>query len=225
MSESWSVERLRGSASELHGRALGPEVGRRAVVLEVERPALVLGSTQPEDDVDRAAVDAFHVEVARRRSGGGAVLLMPNQTLWVDIEIPRGDPMWDDDVGRAFHWLGATWVLALSDLGVRASMHTGGTLETAWSRTVCFGGLGPGEVTVDGRKLVGISQRRTREGARFQCVLHRTWDPIPLLGLLALHRERAAAITDLSRTGAGLDVDHDVVVDALRRRLPDLPSQ
>lgn len=217
----WLVERLRGSAAALHDRPLGPEVVRRVAVLELERPALVLGSTQRETDADALALDAFDVELAKRRSGGGAVLLVPDQTLWVDVELPRGDRLWDDDVGRASQWLGRAWVVALAELGVHGSVHSGGVLETPWSRKVCFGGLGPGEVTVDGHKLVGISQRRTREGARFQCLVHRRWDPVPLLGLLALHhRERAAAICDLALAGAGLDVAPRDVVDALLRHLP-----
>ena len=44
---------------------------------------------------------------------------------------------------------------------------------TRWSSLVCFGGVGAGEVTVDGRKVVGLAQRRTRHGAWFHgaCVL------------------------------------------------------
>jgi hypothetical protein len=221
LSATWSVERLRGSAADLHDRPLGPTVVRRAVVLDVERPALVLGSTQREADADTAALAAFEVDLVRRRSGGGAVLLVPRQTLWVDLELPSDDELWDDDVGRAFHWLGRAWVAALGDLGVTVDVHTGGVLETAWSRKVCFGGLGPGEVTLDGRKLVGISQRRTRAGARFQCLVHRRWDPVPLLGLLALHhRARAVALCELERAGAGLDMDAERVVDALLEALP-----
>ena len=93
----------------------------RAVhVFEVERPALVLGSAQPDDVVDRAACAAAGVEVVRRRSGGGAVLLEPGGVVWVDVELPRGDPLWDDDVGRAAWWLGERWAVALADLGVTA---------------------------------------------------------------------------------------------------------
>lgn len=221
MIRSWSVERLRGSATTLHARPLGPDVVRRVTVLEIERPALVLGSTQRESDVDLLALEAFDVELVRRRSGGGAVLLVPDHTLWVDVELPRHDALWDDDVGRASHWLGRSWMLALAELGLTAAVHTGGVLERPWSRRVCFGGLGPGEVTVDGRKLVGISQRRTRDGARFQCVVHRRWDPAPILGLLELrHHERAAARRDLADAGAGLDLDDGPVLDALLRQLP-----
>lgn len=221
MTTGWTVERLRGSAAALHDRALGPAVERRVCLMSLARPALVLGSTQPESDVDAVALDAFDVELARRRSGGGAVLLVPGQTIWIDVEIPRADPLWDDDVGRAFHWLGHAWVVAVGELGVHATMHTGGVLETPWSRKVCFGGLGPGEVTVDGHKLVGVSQRRTRDGARFQCIVHRRWDPVPLLGLLALsHNDRAAALGELTRAGAGLDADERDVLVALVHHLP-----
>lgn len=222
MSGSWPVERLRGSAGALHDRPLGPDVSRRVLVLEVERPALVIGSTQRESDADVLAMGAFDVELARRRSGGGAVLLVPGQTLWIDVELPRVDPLWDDDVTRSFQWLGVSWLLALAELGAHAEVHTGGAWETPWSRKVCFGGLGPGELTVGGKKLVGISQRRTRGGARFQCVIHRRWDPVPLLGLLDLHHgERAAALCDLALVGAGLDVEPDRVVDSLVRHLPE----
>ena len=218
---TWPVERLTGSAAALHDRALGPDVRRKVSVMQLERAALVLGSTQRDTDADVLALDAFEVELCRRRSGGGAVLLVPGQTLWLDVEVPRTDSLWQEDVARAFHWLGHAWVVALAEMGVRATMHSGPVLETPWSRKVCFGGVGPGEVLVDGHKLVGISQRRTRDGARFQCVVHRRWDPVPILGLLALHhRERAAALGELALAGAGLDVDHDVVVDALLRHLP-----
>jgi len=217
---TFELTRLRGTAAELHERPLGAPVVRRATVLELDRPALVLGSTQRETDADELALDAFDVELCRRRSGGGAVLLVPGQTVWLDVEVGRDDPHWDDDVGRSFHWLGRTWAAALADLGVQGDVHTGGVLETPWSRKVCFGGLGPGEVTVAGRKLVGISQRRTRDGARFQCVVHRRWDPVPLLGLLSLHhRERAAALVDLADVGAGIDVEPDELVAALARHL------
>lgn len=221
MSGSWTVEHRRGPAGALHDRPLGPDVPRAVIVLEPTQTALVLGSTQQEADVDTAALGARGVELARRRSGGGAVLLVPDATLWVDVELPRDDPLWDDDVGRAFHWLGRAWVAALADFGVRAWVNTGALVESRWSRRVCFAGLGPGEVVVGERKLVGISQRRTRDGARFQCVLHRRWDPMPLLELLALSEaERLIALADLADVAVGLDREQARIIDALVRHLP-----
>lgn len=218
----WSFERVRGSAAALHGLdPLAEGGGRRVAVLEVDRPALVLGSTQADDVVDRAAVEAAGVEVVRRRSGGGAVLLVPGDSLWVDAVLPRADPLWDDDVGRATRWLGRAWAAALVDLGLRATPHEAGLVRGRWSALVCFAGWGPGEVGVAGRKAVGIASRRTRAGARFQCGVGRTWDPGPLLDLLALDPpERAEGRRDLADAAFGVDRPPGEVVGALRTHLP-----
>ena len=146
-------------------------------VLDAERPALVLGSTQPESDVDTEALAAGDIDLVRRRSGGGAVLVVPGECLWVDVVLPRDDVLWDDDVGRAPVWVGEVWAAALIGLGLPAQVHRGGLVRTDWSSRVCFAGLGPGEVTAAGRKVVGVSQRRTRAGARFQCAVLFAWDP------------------------------------------------
>jgi lipoate-protein ligase A len=176
---TWRVERARGSAAAFHARSMPDPPERTVWVFAVDRPAIVLGSRQSPDEV--RAPDG--VEVVRRHSGGGAVWLEPASALWVDVVVPRDDPLWDDDVGRAAHWLGAVWARAA---GEGAVVHRGPLQRTRWSGAVCFAGLGPGEVTVGGRKVVGISQRRTRAAARFQCVAYERWDPAPLLGALGL---------------------------------------
>jgi lipoate-protein ligase A len=182
---TWNVQRARGSATEFHQRDVPDE--RTIWIFEVEQPALVLGSSQAMADVDG-------IEVVRRRSGGGAVYVAPGGTLWVDVVVPRGDDLWDDDVGRATYWLGEVWAAAIGD---HALVHRGAMVRNEWSDLVCFAGLGPGEVTVDGRKVVGISQRRTRQAARFQCVAYERWDPQPLVELLHLE-------ADLEVVGAGV---------------------
>jgi lipoate-protein ligase A len=207
---TWQVERITGSAGVLHALELPSPLTPTVWVFSVDRPALVLGSTQPDDLVDRAAATAAGVEVARRRSGGGAVWLEPGGTSWVDVLLPRGDPRWDDDVGRAAYWLGEAWADAI---GAPAEVHRGGMVCSAESGRACFAGLGPGEVTVGGRKAVGISQRRTRAGARFQCVAYERFDPGPLSDLLAMSPDAAIA---LEGAGTGLgrrwhDIEEAVV--------------
>ncbi|HUF33383.1 MAG TPA: hypothetical protein VMN58_09280 [Acidimicrobiales bacterium] len=221
MSSGWPVERARGPARRFHDRPLHEPASRLVSVLEVDRPALVLGSTQSESSVDVAALEAAGVTLVRRRSGGGAVLLVPGESIWVDVVVPRGDDVWDDDVGRSFHWLGGVWAAALGDLGIVAEVHTGGLICTPWSRLVCFGGLGPGEISVDGRKAVGLSQRRARHAARFQCALLRRWSAAEVVGLLALDDdERARAVAGLDHAAVGLPIDAEDVVGALLDRLP-----
>lgn len=171
------------SAGELHARPISNEA--LVEVLQISRPAVVLGSTQSFDlvDTDRAAALGF--EVVRRRSGGGVVILQPDDHVWIDVTVPRGHPLWHDDVERATWWLGEAWCEALA-----ATFGGGDSVEgdTAWAvhrdrlvarggdRSVCFAALGPGEVTREGRKVVGIAQRRTKDAARFQCTVFRSID-------------------------------------------------
>ncbi|MDP9070867.1 MAG: hypothetical protein M3N68_06210 [Actinomycetota bacterium] len=177
-----------------------PRAGRVVRLCDVTAPAVVLGSTQADADVDAAAVRRAGLEVVRRRSGGGAVLVEPGWVAWVDVVLPAGDPLWEPDVGRAFWWLGEVWVDALAAVGVGgARVHRGGLVASPWSKLVCFAGLGPGEVTVDGCKVVGMAQRRTRQGVLFQCVVPLRWEPERLLAVLALEPgERAAAAAELA---------------------------
>lgn len=213
---------MRGRASTFHARAWPEPVDGPVVwVFEVTQPALVLGSTQPDAVVDQARAEAAGVEVVRRQSGGGAVLLRPGEVVWVDVLVPAGDVLWEPDVARAFHWLGQTWVEALGQVGVATRWRDGPMVTTAWSSLVCFAGLGPGEVTtVDGGKVVGISQRRRRAGALFQCAAVLAWDPAALLDLLRLPAgARGRAAVDLQRAACGLRVAGHDLEDAFVGRL------
>ena len=68
------------------------------------------------------------------------------------------------------------------------SVHDGAMASTAWSKLVCFDGVGAGEVLVGGRKLVGLSQRRTRHAARLQCCWYSSYDASLLVELLDPYR-------------------------------------
>lgn len=221
---TWRVELRRGSAQELHDRAASdPVAGRTVVVQEVTSTAVVLGSTQDSHDLDPGRLSSAGVEVARRRSGGGAVLLRPGDHVWVDLVIPAGDALADDDVERATWWVGESWVdsLGLRTGGELVEVHSRGVSDRGAARTACFAAVGPGEVTVGGRKVLGISQRRTRVGTRFQCVAYRSWDPRPLLALLSVRGPAADAVRTALQERAMAGVEHgwDVVEDLV----PSLP--
>jgi lipoate-protein ligase A len=223
----WEVEERHEAPSAFHARSLPDDGRRQAWVCRPDRPALVLGSAQRDDVVDGQACAEAGIEVVRRRSGGGAVLVVPGELLWVDVLLPAGDPLWRADVGRAFHWLGDVWQAALADLGVGATVHRGPLQRTPWSPLVCFAGLGPGEVCLTGPatggtpKAVGISQRRTRTTARFQCAALLRWAPAELGRLLALPAEdRDHLVQDVGPVAAAVPVEHDRLLDALVRHLP-----
>lgn len=214
----WVVESRRGDAEEHHARALPAPAQRSVWVHLVDRPAVVLGSAQSRGLVDERLAELLGVQVVWRRSGGGAVLVVPGEVAWLDVILPVGDPLWDDDVSRSGLWLGHLWQAALDDLGlIRTRVHIGPLSCGPFGRKVCFGAVGPGEVTLDDRKIVGVSQRRNRQGARFQCAVYRRWEPELLARLLRIDGEDAESLATAA-TGTGAPPTE--VVDAFLAHLP-----
>jgi lipoate---protein ligase len=168
--------------------------------VSVTTTAIVLGASQSESLVDTELAKREGVEFLKRRSGGGAVWVAPGEMVWIDVIIPASDPRWVVDVNHAFHWLGQVWRNALIELGFASdsvSVHQGALVHNSWSKSICYAGVGPGEVllhkgTGGGQKVVGIAQKRTRAGAWFQCGALLHWNPDELVRFL--------------QVGAGLDV-------------------
>ena len=106
-------------------------------------------------------------------------MLIPGEAVWVEVALRRDDPRWDDDVSRSSLWLGRAWAAALDRLGLGgATVHRGPMSgDLPLGRVVCFAALAPGELAVEGNKVVGVSQRRTRDQALFECVALRSWEP------------------------------------------------
>jgi lipoate-protein ligase A len=182
------------------------EPRRLAIARDVARPTLVLGSTQPTEFVDVAAVREREVELARRRGGGGAVYLGPGEQLWLDVWVPQDDPLWMRDVSAAAEWVGAWWMEALAGIGQQGfDVHRGRSVPGALGDLACFAGRGPGEVFHGAAKVVGLSQWRSREGALFSSCAYLRWDPAPLLALVdAEEGARAGLARDLAPMAAGL---------------------
>jgi lipoate---protein ligase len=138
-------------------------------VAHANRATLVLGSSQPTEVLNATAVAS--TPLRRRRGGGGLVLLRPKD-LWVDWWIPAGDPRWSSDLRASSVLVGTWWAAALRATGTLAIVHEGPLEGEPAFRVVCFAGRGPGEVFVNGRKAVGLTQWRVREGLLVSTVLH-----------------------------------------------------
>ncbi len=215
----WALEHRAASAAALHEPWPPPaRMGRRTLAAchVTDGPALVLGSSQHVEEADAAACTAAGVAVVRRQSGGGAVVVAPRAQVWIDAWVPAGDPLFDEDVVRAARWFGEVWAAALESLGVKTPAVHAGRLEAGeWGRMLCFAGMGPGEVSAGGRKVMGLSQRRSRHGARFHSLAVAHWDAGAVAGLLAVDEAvRAQMASATATTAAGLG-----------ELLPELPAE
>lgn len=124
------------------------------------------------------------------------MLLVPGEHLWLDVVIGADDPLWSNDVQTSMTWLGEIWQRALAEVGVTdTQVASGGLVADELGQLVCFAGRGPGEVMDrnGSTKYVGISQRRTRDQARFQCTAYMRWSARALEELLS------EPVTDVTR--------------------------
>lgn len=172
--------------------------------------ALVLGSGQRLTDADGAALAAVGATLHKRASGGTAVLFVPGLFMQ-DIALPAAHPLRRDDVSESYRWLGAVWADALDALGVPAepvsvaAARADSQATDALVRRACFGGISPYEVMTGGRKLVGFSQVRRRQGALLQVGVYSHWPGRALAELLALDEsERADLVRRLDARVCGL---------------------
>ena len=104
------------------------------------------------------------------------MLAAPGRQVWVDVFLPTGDVLAEPDVAKSFLWLGDAFaraiakVLGTSAEDARVAVCRAPVRGMPWSKVLCYVGLGAGEVTVAGRKVVGMSQRRDRSGAWIQAM-------------------------------------------------------
>ena len=212
-----------GSVEQLIDLGAAPKT-RRAIVRRPTDSALVLGSTQSVGDLDDAALLTRGLRALKRRSGGGGVLVGPGAQVWVDLFVPADDVLYEHDVARAAHFVGELWQAVFDTTAPESDYRivVGRADRDDWSKRVCFAGIGPGEVCRGARKLVGVSQRRSREGAWFFTMAMRTFDAGLHAALLAREgADESALRTHLEGCVATLSTPAETVTASMAVLLSD----
>ena len=209
--------RAGGSATAEYGWDAGDEQGWVSAALSApvttpiarislyQHPAVVLGRGQRA--LAGAAQRAADLGVAFvvRQTGGGAVLAGP-WLLGAAVILPPQHPFVLPGIGESFRWLGsahAEWLQGL-ELPARCVLPAEVRLDRsmAWA---CFASASHWEVEADGRKIVGLSQARKRNGVLFSSgvlVAPCAW---PLLcEILGESRASAAALAQRTASCAEL---------------------
>jgi lipoate-protein ligase A len=179
--------------------------------------AIVVGSAQRLDglEVDGAAV-------VRRGTGGGAVICDPAY-LMLDVVLPRGDARVRHDLAESYAWLADALLASLAALGGRGlravppgEVRARSDEDRALGRLACFAGLGPYEIVdAQGRKLVGLAQRRRRGAGLFQAAMYLRGSREPLAELLPIASAEREALRARLAEVATLDLIAPAFVDRL----------
>lgn len=157
-----------------------------------EQPAIVLGCSQRAAYARQLAMPGGPpMEVLLRESGGGAVLTGP-WMLGLSLALPIGHPWLGQGLLESYRHLGQLFAELLVAEGVparalppaelpaqQAALIARGLPVLDWA---CFGNLSPWEVVdAQGRKLVGLAQRRRQTGVLLVAGLLLTEPPWALL--------------------------------------------
>jgi len=157
-----------------------------------EQPAIVLGCSQRAHfERLQATPGGPPMEVLLRDSGGGAVLTGP-WMLGLSLALPNGHPWLGQGLLESYRHLGQLFAELLATQGVparalppaelpaqQAALITRGLPVLDWA---CFGNLSPWEVVdAQGRKLVGLAQRRRQTGVLLVAGVLLTEPPWALL--------------------------------------------
>ncbi len=150
-------------------------------------PCLTLGRHQPLEAADARFCSQAGVEMARRPTGGRAVL--HHLELTYAVIAPLSPPVLPTNLQAAYRKLCSGLVRACRALGVAAELTPGEInlqLPSPRSTVPCFKAPAGGEVVVSGRKLIGSAMRR-----HGNCVLQHgafllDWDPELQAGAVGL---------------------------------------
>ena len=195
---------------------------------------ITLGAHQDPDrelDLDRCAAD--QVRWAIRPTGGRAIFHAQEWTY--SFAAPIGAGGWGTSRAESYARIGELIVASLVRLGVPASLgrdeprgHRATPRHSEGPANPCFASSVPNEIVLDGRKLVGSAQRRTRIGWLQQGSLLLGSGHLRLVDYLRLPRERREELRDrlaLATRHAGRWLGEDAPLGAWADALiPGLPA-
>lgn len=204
-------------------------------VWRYEQPAVVLGCSQRATYEHLQALPGGPpLEVLLRESGGGAVLTGP-WMLGLSLALPVGHVWLGQGLLESYRHLGWLCAEALDSAGVRAQLLPPTAIPSTQAELAarglpvldwaCFGDLSPWEVVdAQGRKLVGLAQRRRQTGVLLVAGVLLTAPPWELLcealgrsGDVGVLRNRTVSCEVWSGTASA----REALVAALTARLTE----
>lgn len=182
--------------------------GEPTVRLYGWQPACVsLGYTQTEDEVNAPAIRERGFDLIERPTGGGAILHDESEVTY-SVVLPTGFPGLPEDLFESYMFLADGILDALESLGVEAEYRK----ATGGKDAFCYLREAGVSIFVDGKKISGGAQRRTKDAVLQHGTLLVESDPALQAELFDQPEDTIrAGVTSL--TDLGVEVDRDELVD------------
>ena len=125
-------------------------------------PSVSLGAFQKITDVDTSYCAANAVQVMRRPTGGRGILHGEELTYSFSS---RNEGLFSQGLLDAYKKISTAFSLGLQRLGLSVQMQTRRERRSKLERSpLCFQSISYGELTINGKKLIGSAQKRWADG-------------------------------------------------------------
>ncbi len=153
------------------------------------QPSVSLGAFQKITDIDTGYCAVNDVQVVRRPTGGRGIL--HDEELTYSFSA-RNEGLFSQGLLDAYRKISTGFSLGLQRLGLSVEMKTrrerGSNLERS---PLCFQSTSYGELSINGKKLIGSAQKRWADGFLQQGSIPYTIDHTALAAVFKNKRQRA----------------------------------
>jgi len=176
-----------------------------------DRPSVTLGCFQKNGDVDSEYCLNADIPIVRRPTGGRAIL--HNHELTYSFSARTEGDLFSKGIFESYKNISSAFYLAFSKLGLSPESRL--ARETIRSKSpLCFQSTSYGEISIDGKKIIGSAQKRWPDGLLQQGSIPYSIDVSEALKIF-----RLSSIQDIKNSMPGLK---DSISDLSDERFRDI---
>jgi lipoate-protein ligase A len=140
-----------------------------------DRPSVSIGHFQKISEIDTGRCHEKGYNVVRRLTGGRAIL--HDSELTYSFSAPVGSPPFKGNLLENYRIISDALITALGNLNIGAQISFARKRTALTRNPSCFRALSFGEITVDGKKIIGSAQKRYSNGFLQQGSILFSFDP------------------------------------------------
>ncbi len=127
-----------------------------------DRPSLSLGCFQKIADIDMTYCERKGYPIVRRQTGGRAIL--HDAELTYSVSSASDSPLFPGSLLEDYTVISNALLLALEYQGVKAASSANRGRNINHKNPACFRTISFGEITIEGKKVIGSAQKRYKDG-------------------------------------------------------------